>query len=268
MYTLRFVDPEENESEIDICLNNLRKADRYRNLNYFSCAAISWLILNPNKNLQDLEVFLRQNNFDTHTIAANSNHIDSPPKMFLSITGLKDDKLIYTCVFSCRDKISAMKELKTHSKTYEENFEKLALTGIMFSGEEIDQIKEKLKFNERFKSVDAESSIIQSIKYNKKKIITVLLTAEEYFDYLCKLCVEKTGKMPETKLESVNEQGCTIIRLMFNGNPLAPFDFSIKYTKDDIIIMEIIPIIEKSEKENGVPPESHPTEKPDRSDNM
>ena len=56
-------DPEANETPEQICDDNLKMTDKCHNLEYFIFASQAWMKMNPTKNYQDFEKFLRDNNF-------------------------------------------------------------------------------------------------------------------------------------------------------------------------------------------------------------
>lgn len=159
--------PDENSSENDICLNNLRIADKYHDLDYFIVCSYGWLKLNPNSNYQDFEKFLRNNNFDTHLIVSKIKNMDDA---YLNIP--HNDKinmdLKYRCIFSCRSKDDASKELYEHWPNYDENYEALEFAGCL-----------TVKKSEDLDLFDSKNNI-KAIKYDKdKRNILDLLSKNE-----------------------------------------------------------------------------------------
>ena len=119
-------------------LTKLKSADQLYDINTFSLYTVEWFKLNPDKNLQDFETFLRENEFNTHVIASTyvpgPGNLKAAPSYFdyvLSLHGKVLPELKYCCLFSCRPFNIALDELKTHWKDYDENYSKLKETGFL-----------------------------------------------------------------------------------------------------------------------------------------
>jgi hypothetical protein len=160
--------PEPNESKEQICLHNLSITDEYYNLKLFSLSVTAWFKLNPEKNYQDLEKYLRDNKLNTHLICKKPSNISKNHK--LGLFKENDSTLyLYECIYSCRPPPYALLELKeTMGFSYEENFENLKFAGSIFvEDEETDQI---LK-NKNIKKLNSqELNIGELISICSKKI--------------------------------------------------------------------------------------------------
>ncbi len=59
----------ENETKDDITLYNLKQSDINFNKETFICSSLGWMKNDSNRTFQDLETYLRNNDFNTHLLA-------------------------------------------------------------------------------------------------------------------------------------------------------------------------------------------------------
>jgi hypothetical protein len=130
MQKITLLDPDTNDTLIDICMHNLREADKHHSYRVFAAAAKSWLSLHPDKNFQDMERMLRANKMDTHLIACRR---PEGPLVSYKLGPTDVKKRIYECIFCCRPEKDALAELAEYWESYEENFGRLEYTGFMVS---------------------------------------------------------------------------------------------------------------------------------------
>jgi len=161
---LIFDTPENSENPEKICWHNLEAADKYHLLSFFCAATRAWFKLHPDKNYQDLEKELRSKNLQTHIIAGKIEKIPDNARLGLHKQDSIDYK--YECIFSCRPKEKAMEELLTHWKSYDENFEKLALSGTLILKSPNDSFPKSDPSFHQFdqKEIDIHSQISQNLK--------------------------------------------------------------------------------------------------------
>ncbi len=116
-----------------IVWHNLKMADIYHNFPIFNAAALGWLRLYPNCNLQDLEIELRNKNFQAHILATPFTKTDEKLCYLKHHFKTKGEVIspIYKATFSCRFAKYALEELLTYSTNYDENFQKLKDTGLL-----------------------------------------------------------------------------------------------------------------------------------------
>ena len=162
-----YVDPKHNETEEDICLSNMKFADKHLNLRLMHSSCLAWLKLHPDKNYQDLEMLFRKHDLNTHMIAVCPK---KNPNMKLKFPAATTNKIIckYEGIFCCRPKEYAIQELLLHSSSYDENFEKLKVAGMfVFCGNDIGKDELDKSFELPTKEQQRESDLI----VNKKKKI-------------------------------------------------------------------------------------------------
>ena len=168
---------------------NMRFADENHHLALFICATIGWFKLNPTKNLQDLENYLRDNNFSTHLIATKpKENIHHKLKGYGSRF---NENCNWECIFSCRPKEYALKELLEHSATYEENFKKLLDSGLLVVENEnsLPDDPSIKKFN------DKEKSEFNKVQDNEVIIKTKEITDEQFLSNQLDMIKNKYGKL-------------------------------------------------------------------------
>lgn len=162
---LRTETPSPSLSEIEIAWANMRVSDQHLHLSTFVSAALGWLKANDGeKNYQDLEKELRKRDFSTHIFASSKRETGFDILLPFSKNEQKPNFYIYEAFFSCRPPPFAMKELLTHSTSYQENFDKLKYSGTLITNEvlhQMDVISDIHMFDED------ETAILAKITYNK-----------------------------------------------------------------------------------------------------
>lgn len=100
-----------------------------------------WFEMNVNKGFQDFETELRNRNLDTYLIAVDPSKDMLPNSKLISINNL-NYRPQYQCIYSCRSKPCALLELLKTSQTYDENYGKLATSGVIVLDEsKMDEYK-------------------------------------------------------------------------------------------------------------------------------
>lgn len=235
MLQTTFTDPLETETIEEICWHNLMTADKYLNLQYFIAAATGWIKLNPTKNYQDLEKELRTKNLNTHLIASKSKNISGT---HLGLCGNNDKTdCEYECIFSCRPKEFAVKELLEHWPSYDINFEKLDKAGsIIADSDDNDAIDNKnfKKFN------DQEVSSVSLIADGKKKLTIVQISPEKFLSNLIEMAEKKFNKTPSEKIVGLTKSsGEPIFGLFLEDKLLSDIGFVIKINSQGDKSMEL-----------------------------
>lgn len=205
MYICSYIPISPGEDPVEIMLHNLREADNVYNLEYFTAASLSFLKLYPNKNYQDLEIFLREKDFNTHLFVMK-------PKegFFLRKVGVGPNPT-YECFYSCRPKDVALQEVLNNLGTYESNFTKLAYAGILCTN-----------FNKKSKSqdiyiFDSDQKIIDLITDNKIKIYFKNVPDLEFISKIIRDIIETMGKVPIVTLHGMTPNGAYIRSFTIDG---------------------------------------------------
>lgn len=118
------------EEKNEIYYNNMRAADTVADLNYFTYNAIGWIKNNKPKNYKDLELELRNRDFNARIIAMDipASHTRYH-KAFLHGVTKK-----YYVHFSCGSKDYTLQELLRHRSSEAENLSMLNNTGYLTIG--------------------------------------------------------------------------------------------------------------------------------------
>ncbi len=158
---------------LEVAWANLTVADKELQLDVFASASMAWLAVNSTSTYQDLEAELRKRNFVTHLIAVPNRF----PAFPLRVPNKSNTQCVFECLTSCRPHPFAMKELLTHSTSYEENFAKLAVSGSVDMGSVVAETTEEHK----------QSDIVR-ISRNEALIDVAVITAEKFTEQIKAMC--------------------------------------------------------------------------------
>jgi len=196
--TIEYIEPTIDETAESICWNNIMEADRHLHLTMFIVSCTAWINLHHDKNFYDLEIELRNRNLNSHLIACIT---DIPPNIKLGLPKNKQNiDYKYECIFSCRPKKESLLEVLSHSKTYDENLEKLKFSGTRILSDEstLDTTDSKTKIFTK-----NERSNYDLVMDNEKKIKITKLTLQDHLDLLEK----QHNKTPnKTLLAKLNDK--------------------------------------------------------------
>ena len=229
-----FVDPTITETPEQICWHNLAVADKYLNLQFFIAASIGWIKMNPTKNYQDLEKELRDRDFNTHLLACKPKSV---PNSHLGLYRENDlTTYSYECIFSCRPKEHAIKELLGHWPSYEINFKNLSRSGSIIVNDvtnidNADKDTHMLSENEK-----SNTSLISE---NKKKLIITIDSAEKFLSDLISTCEEKYKQKPIEKIVGLAPSGEPIFGLFVDDKLVADIGFIIEYNAKKEQVMRL-----------------------------
>lgn len=123
----------KNTNSEKVSWDNLKEVIKTRNINLVVSASEGWFKENPSMKNTDLEKKLREENLELYLIADKK-----PPDDLQTVTNYTPEfeKCPYMLVFCCRPKEAALKELKMHSDSYEENFKILDQVGTLIQKSE------------------------------------------------------------------------------------------------------------------------------------
>jgi len=212
MRKTNIIDPPEDMSKPELFWHNLKVCDKVLSLSMFICVANHYFVLFPQNTFQDFEKELRQREFDTHIIAASLT--SEMEKVYGCKFPIENtNSCDYYCIFSCRKRDMALKELKMYSKDYNENFEKLKRTGNLC-------VKNKdTKDIESIENVKILDPKMLSLSENKMQIQLIEQDNRSFVKELFEILEKKHGGI---KVKCV---------AFVDGKPVMGF-----FSKDDIII--------------------------------
>lgn len=202
MYHYSYEDVEETDDPADVAFHNMNIGDKRLNLAFFIAGARGWMTANKDKSFYDLEKELRKRSFDTHLYAKKTNRLKGS---ILGIPGRINDvtEYKYECIFSCRPKNDALKEVLQHWRTYEENLEALKQTGYV-TITDVDSIKNKPNMQ---KFEDTEGECLNLVCENKKKIMESYKSAEVALSEINQRIKKQYGYDPVYKVVCSCEKG-------------------------------------------------------------
>jgi len=208
MLKFKFVDPEENAKENDIAWVNLENCDKYFQLDFFLGAVMGWLNVNPDKTFQDLEFELRKRDLNTHLFAKK---VVLDPDFSLVLNNQKDLK--YECVFSCKPKNLALKEVLQHWPTYEDNFDALKYSGSLTLNKTITTSYGTVRLFDKSCKTN-----IDFLSQNEKIIQFTYENQNIIIETINQNCIKKFGKSPELKVFKTSKEGIKIYAFMIDGD--------------------------------------------------
>ncbi len=131
------------KKDSDLSLHNIENLSKTLNFSLCSQACFAWLVNNKDKSFYDLQNILIKKEINLYLIA--NDKIEENHK--LSIPNEIDDKTLkYNCIFSCKNKENVLEEILKYSNSFEENLEKLKLTGYSINKKDnFDDIISKTK---------------------------------------------------------------------------------------------------------------------------
>jgi hypothetical protein len=231
MNSISYVDPTI-ETIDEIIWHNIKEADSILNLNLFITSAMAWIENNPTKTFQDLERELRKRNLNTHLYAKEFEKKDNfvltaPNKLF-------EPK--YECIYSCRPPKYALEEIMQYWNSYEENFEKLALAGMLTvkSADDIQDREDCVKFSE------TQQSYHDLITKCKKLIKITKITSREYIEKICTDIKNQTGKTPANKVIGMTSNGSPVFGMFIGDQLVSNIGFSVKYNSNCEPVLTLI----------------------------
>ena len=143
----RIVDDNyQQPNEKETAWNNIIQASKTHDLNLVVLCVGGWYKANPDKNHTDLENKLRDADLDIYLIASKYDNKSDNYKLVSQFDYTSERE--YMLLYSCRPKEHALKEVLTHASSYEENFSRLNLSGILIDksfiiDQKIDPTKKK-----------------------------------------------------------------------------------------------------------------------------
>ena len=179
------------ESDADpkqVAWHNIRMADQHLDLSAVLTSIQGYFASHENATYQDLEKELRERNCNTHLIACN---LSSHPGLKCALKRKNgssskeelDVDLKWEMIASVRPPPYALRELLQHQKTYEENFEALAFTGVLVVDGNLKETEKKLKTDEHFHVFNDEERQI-AVDLGKNKVRIEFVTAEQKMYHL------------------------------------------------------------------------------------
>ena len=194
MYKIEYSEPSETETAADIVLHNLKKADEQLDLKMFAGSQAGYFELNPTHGMQDLEIYLRNNNFGSHLIASPVSDILT--NYTLGFYNKKDDPVEYKyeAIISCRPKEYAVAELLRAWPSYEKNFEELKYAAFVIVN---DESETNATSTDKLRLID-KNDPMHRLRHNKTKISYVNMSTAEALHDVCEDIKKSTGKEPTT----------------------------------------------------------------------
>ena len=237
MFQIKYEDVGDKTPN-EVAWDNMKMADKNFHLQLFISSSLGWLKANPGKNFQNLEKELREKNFNTHLIAVKPREI---PGAVLKLANEDnfDSDLEYDCLYSCRSKEDAIKELLQSSKSYDENFQKLAKTGSLVCSPQVVNIDFDDKGTDNRKLLNNKERLEMGlISDNKKKAIVTKLSPQEYISNIKNDLIQKHGNIQEFVI-GLGQKGEPIFGFFKENNLVSKKGFMVRATQQG---NQIIPI--------------------------
>jgi hypothetical protein len=237
MLKIRFENPVTNNQN-EIVWHNLKQADNNLDLNIFCAASYAWLKINPDKSFQDLEFELRKRDFNTHLIAKKP-HLNKDFKIVMQ-NKYKCEKFLYECIYSCRPKKYAIKELLETWNSYDENFQNLASTGTICP-DEIEVNPDNINDGGVTKYYNDETMNNLKLIMDMKKMVYIdKLNVDDIIEATIYSIKEKYGEEPTHSLYGMTNSGGPIIVFTIDNKIVADIGYTIGYNTQGNKIINII----------------------------
>ncbi len=209
----------------DITCINLKVADENLNLELFLAATIGWFRANPECNFQDLELYLRENDFNTYLY---------PRKPITSYNGYK-----YECIFCCRPQKEAYQQVIKEWGTYKKSFKKLKYTGsTILNKSRISEIKGSVHFTDQTKKD------LDDISYNRKIAVVTNIEPKIFIADMIEKLTEKYGQKPDKYIYDTAEvDGSPIYGFMINNKLVSEYGYIQRPFSKDLPEFEVLKIM-------------------------
>ena len=225
---IRVVDDYYHQSnEKETAWNNLIEAIKTHNLHLVTMCVSGWCKANPDKYYTDLENKLRESNLDLYLIAGKHDNNTDKSKLISQFDYISECK--YVLIYSCKQKNDAIKELLTHSSSYEENLSKLNYSGIL-----VDITYEfENKPHPTQKAYDEidNNTLIQN-NFVRIEIKTILENMEEILNRDISLAQEHFNKEVTIEIIGMAKDDSIIAGFYIDDNIISEIGVIIGYHKD------------------------------------
>lgn len=204
---------------------NLKVADQNLNLGLFLAATIGWFRANPECNFQDLELHLRENNFNTY--------------LYPRLPIVPHDNYIYECIFCCRPQGEAYDQVIKEWGTYKKSFEGLKQTGSsILTKSKILEIKESITFT------DYVIKDLDDISYNRKIAVVTNTEPKIFIANIKDKLIEKFNQEPEKIIYGDSEvDGAPIYTFMINNKVVSEYGYIQRPFSKDLPEFEVLKIM-------------------------
>ena len=243
-------DCEPNEENF---WENIKRCDKYNRLQEMIMIISGYYLLdgNQNKTPKDLELELRDRNFNVGLIASEQNYDPSVKKGIddgiikivksnyvfnkiknVDLKNVPEDQLTnYHVLVSCRPREYVIKETLDHSSSMEENLEKL-----MIAGELVNKNETKISPDDVILS-ESEKSLSQLIREGKKLIRFKEVNFEEIF-----INAQKKYPNCQPQLYAMGRNGESILALINYGLIVCPIGICISITSTGEQKYQFVPL--------------------------
>ncbi len=209
----------------DISCINLKVADQNLNLGLFLAATIGWFRANPECNFQDLELHLRENDFNTY--------------LYPRIPIVPHDNYIYECIFCCQPQKEAYAQVIKEWGTYKKSFEGLKRTGSsILTNSKIPEIKESIMFT------DYVIKDLDDISYNRKIAVVTNTEPKIFIANIKDKLIEKYNQEPEKIIYGNSEvDGAPIYAFLINNKVVSEYGYIQRPFSRDLPEFEVLKIM-------------------------
>jgi hypothetical protein len=229
-----------SKTPTEIAWHNLTEISPIHHIELVISASTAWFRANPDKTVQDLEKQFRDNKLPVYLIAkqGESPIIDGQPTTLTGINGKPsqgDLELPYSLVYSCRPEKLALSELLENSTSYEENYEKLARTGVYQVNQpntgdtSLTKPDPSLEKDVQTKALQ-NNDVITMVSYNMVSLRLRKLSAQQVNDEMnhdISEATRLTGKPSEAKTIGRADDGSHILAHFIDGKVISEYGLMI-----------------------------------------
>lgn len=233
----------ENNPESEVAWDNLVEISSIFHLELVVAASTAWFRANPDCTLQDLERRLRDNGTPVYLIASVPEQFADetlPHQKLLDIHfNSTSEPLTYALRYCCRPESSAQREILQHSESYEDNFTKLAKTGIYQIGE-ADEGQDKVDIQKIKETALANNDIVTLVSYNMVRLKLDTLTELQINNKMNQDIAEATkltGEPSEAKPIGTAPDGSPVLAHFVKGKVISEYGLMISSSQQTKIVV-------------------------------
>ncbi len=211
-----------SEDPLSIAWHNMEEADRNHSLEFFSSAAISWILLHPGKTFKDLELELRKRkHIQTHLIGVKYT-ISANHKLQLPGNGSPIHPPEFECISSCRSSEDACREMLEICGDDAENLRRLERSGSKCGILFCESNKCANDWIERLP--DGKHKLVMACR---AKLTITRIPLDEVMQTIFDDCVKKTGREPILAVAGLACGGRPVMSYVLDGRIVCPFGIAV-----------------------------------------
>lgn len=223
----------EDESLKDVAIHNLKISDEHFDLPKFSESAMAWMKCHPKCGFDDLESFLRANNFNTYVFARKP----PPPTTIYDLQNpnFPDMTCEWMIYFSCRPPPHAKNEVLKHCSSLKENSDRLATGGFAMSSSASDK---NLPENVKLFDIEEMSDALK-ISQGKKKLVATKKSKSAIYEETLRKVTALNGNRKPKRICVCSNLVSEFFAFQFDNGTFYPVAFDAANNRYDLVSLSL-----------------------------